>query len=138
MSKGLDIFSFSDYRKYIKAWLKEAKSKHKSNLSRLSKRIGVHTTYLAHILNGSKNLSFEQAAEMSEVLGHTKIEEDYFFALLQIDRAGSAKLKKYWTLKKELIEANRQKLGSRVGVHHELTQEQRAIFYSSWIYVAIF
>src|ERR1017187_2260631 len=138
MSKSLDIFSFSDYRKYIRAWLVEARREKTSNLSRLSQKIGVHTTFLAHILSGSKNLSFEQAVELSEAFGHTKIEEEYFFALLQLERAGSVKLKKYWESKKERIKSDRKKLNTRVGEHHELTQEQRAIFYSSWIYVAIF
>lgn len=138
MGNSLDVFSFSDYRKYIRAWLDEARIEKRSNLSRLSKEIGVHTTFLAHILSGSKNLSFEQAADLSEALGHTKVEEDYFFALLHLERAGSVKLKKYWAAKKESIESNRKKLNTRVGEHHELTAEQRAIFYSSWIYVAIF
>jgi uncharacterized protein (TIGR02147 family) len=138
MARDLDIFGFSDYRAYIRAWLADARKKQSSNLSRLSKKIGVHTTFLAHVLSGSKNLSFEQAVEVSEAFGHTKIEEEYFFALIQLERAGSVKLRKYWSDKKEAIEADRKKLNSRVGVHHELTQEQRAIFYSSWIYVAVF
>lgn len=138
MDNSLDIFSFSDYRKYIRAWLAEAREKKRSNLTHLSKAIRVHTTFLAHVLSGTKNLSFEQAAELSEAFGHTNIEEEYFFALVHLERAGTAKLKKFWANRKELIELERKKLNSRVGAHHELTAEQKAIFYSSWMYVAIF
>ena len=138
MDKLLDIFNFSDYRAYLKAWLEEAREARTSNLTRLAERLGVHTSFLAHVLGGTKNLSFEQATELCDCLEHTNLEREYFFAILQIERAGSAKLKKYWNEKKHVILLDRQKLKSRVGAHHELSAEDRAIFYSSWIYVAVF
>lgn len=138
MSMSLDLFSFSDYRLYLKAWLEAARESRRSNLTLLAKAIGVHTSFLAHVLSGSKNLSFEQVTELMEPLGFTHLEREYFFALVQIERAGSHKLKKYWNDKKSEIIAEHQKLRSRVGVHHELSAEDRAIFYSSWIYVAVF
>ena len=138
MAKALDVFTFKDYRAYLTAWLAAARAQRTSNLSRLAESIGVHTSFLAHVLAGTKNLSFEQAAEVSEALGHTDLEQEFFFALLQIERAGTQKLQKYWREKKEAILRDREKLRSRVGEHHELSEEDRAIFYSSWIYVAVF
>ncbi|MGZ3696413.1 MAG: TIGR02147 family protein, partial [Bdellovibrionota bacterium] len=108
------------------------------NLSRLAKGIGVHTSFLAHVLSADKNLSFEQATELSELLEHTSLEREFFFALLQIERAGTAKLKKYWQEKRDAILRDREALRSRVGEHHELSAEDRAIYYSSWIYAAVF
>lgn len=108
------------------------------HLSRLAESVAVHTSFLAHVLSGSKNLSLEQATDLSEVLKHISLEREYFFALLQTERAGSAKLKKYWTEKRTTILDERAKIRSRVGKHHELRSEDRAIFYSSWIYVAVF
>lgn len=138
MSKHIDLFSFSDYRRYIREWLEQARTQKTSNLSRMALAISVHTSFLAHVLGGAKNLSQEQAAEMSEFLGHTHLEREYFFSLLQIERAGSVKLKKYWTERRHSILSEREKVRSRVGVHHELSEEDRAIFYSSWIYVAVY
>ena len=138
MNKSLEIFSFNDYRAYLRAWLDEAREARTSNLTRLSESLGVHTSFLAHVLSGTKNLSFEQATELSDSLKHTNLEREYFFAILQIERAGSVKLKKYWNEKKKIILSDRQKLSSRVGSHHELSAEDRAIFYSSWLYVAVF
>lgn len=138
MGKLLDLFNFIDYRAYLKAWLEHARAEGTSNLSRVSEAIGVHTSFLGHVLSGVKSLSFEQAAELSDVLNHTVLEREYFFTLLQIDRAGTQKLKKYWAEKKQLILNERDKVKSRVGKHLELSAEDRAVFYSSWIYVAIF
>lgn len=138
MNNSLDIFDFSDYRDFLKAWIAMAKKNQTSNVSRLAGAIGVHTSFLAHVLSGNKNLSFEQATELSEVLGLTTIEREYFFAILQIEKAGTAKLKSYWTEKKKEILSARAKVKSRVGDHRELSAEDRAVFYSSWIYVAVF
>ncbi len=137
MAKSLDVFNFNDYRDYLASWLEDARSRRVSNLSRLASAIGVHTSFLAHVLSGAKNLSFEQAAEVSEVLQHSAHEREYFFALLQIERAGSVKLRKYWQEKRAAVKKEREAVRSRLGDHHELTAEERAIFYSSWIYVAV-
>ena len=138
MTNSPDIFSFSAYRAYLQAWLKFARDNHTSNLTQLAKLIGVHSSYLGHVITGTKNLSFEQATELSEALNHTAAERDYLFALIQVERAGSEKLRKYWDAKKQEILSDREKMRSRVGGHSELTQEVRSIFYSSWIYVAVF
>ena len=138
MAKPLDLFSFHDYRSYLSAWLVEARSRRTSNLTRLAEQIGVHTSFLAHVLSGEKNLSFEQAAEVCEALEHTALEREFFFSLLQIERAGTAKLKNYWKQKKAEIATEREGVRSRVGSHRELSAEDRAVFYSSWVYVAVF
>lgn len=138
MDKPLDVFDFSDYREYLKRWIERARETSTGNLSRLAEVVGVHTTFLSHVLSGKKNLNLEQATLVSEALSHTKIERDYFFCLVELNKAGTEKLRDYFREKKTSIELDRKKLNSRVGAHHELTDEQRAIFYSSWIYVAIF
>lgn len=138
MDKPLDLFDFSDYRSYLRAWLERARETSSSNLSRLAEAVGVHTTFLSHVLAGKKNLNLEQATLVSEAIAHTKIEREYFFILIELDKAGTEKLREYWREKKQATELERNKLSTRVGKHHELTDEQRAIFYSSWVYVAIF
>lgn len=138
MVNSLDLFSFTDYRIYLKAWIEKARDNQTSNLSRLAQGINVNPSYMAHVLSGLKNLSFEQAAEISKIFLHTNLEREYFFALVQIERAGTQLLKEYWETKRQAILDERLRVKSRVGTHVELTAEDRAIFYSSWIYVAVF
>lgn len=132
----MNIFEFSDYRRYLKAWIEQARQAKTSNLSRLAEVAQVHPTFLSHVLTGTKELSLEQAAFVSEHLQHTKLEQDYFFTLIQLDRAGTSNLKKYWQEKKAAIEAEKNRVGQRFHKHRELTDEQRTTFYSSWMYVA--
>lgn len=137
MQKDINIFNYSNYREYLTIWLQEAKNNKSFNLSRLADVAQIHPTYLSHILAGTKHLSLEQAALISEHLEHTKLEQDYFFILINLDRAGNKKLKDYWLEKKSLLEKEKNKLSQRFEKHKQLNQEQRAIFYSSWIYVAV-
>jgi uncharacterized protein (TIGR02147 family) len=137
MAKQLNVFEYSNYRQFIKDWIEEAKTLKTSNLSRLASVAGVHPTFLSHVLAGTKELSLEQAALICEHIAFTKLEQDYFFVLIHLDRAGNQNLKNYWKEKKKEIEAQKNKLSERFDKHRELTNEQRAIFYSSWIYAAI-
>jgi uncharacterized protein (TIGR02147 family) len=138
MTKSLDLFKYVDYRRYISDWLELARESGQSNLTRLASAIKVHPTFLAHVLKGTKNLSSEQTIELTEALGLTKIEHDYLFGLVNLDKAGSEKLRNYWRQRIKEISQERQKLISRIGKHRELTAEQKATFYSSWLYVAIY
>ncbi len=138
MSKLLNIFDYSDYRIFVKDWLSEAKKTKFANLSSLAECAQVHTTFMSHVLSGIKNLSLEQAIPIAHKMSLSRLERDYFLCLIQLDRAGTVALKEYWKDQKKIIENEKNKMSSRVGEHHELDDQQRAIFYSSWIYVAIF
>lgn len=137
MSKPLNIFDFSDYRLYIKQWLETAKKEKSFTLTKLASVIQVHPTFLSQVLTGSKDLSLEQAALMSKHFEHTKLEQEFFFIILQIDRAGSHLLKEILLQRKKEIESEKNKLSNRFKNHRQLSDEHRAIFYSSWIYVAV-
>lgn len=137
MANDVNIFEFADYRHYIHAWLKAQKSQGRSNLSKLATVAQVHPTFLSHVLGGHKQLSLEQAAQISDEMEHSRLEQDYFFILIHLDRAGSKRLKEYWLEKKQALEKEKNKLTRRFEKHRELNTEQRAKFYSSWLYAAI-
>lgn len=137
MGNIMNLFDFSDYRDYLKHWLEEAKANKSFNLSRLAEVAQVHPTFLSHVFAGTKDLSLEQAAFISQKLQHTKLEQDYFFTLIHLDRAGTEILRDYWISRKKEIEAEKNKLSQRFEKHKQLTIEQRAIFYSSWIYAGV-
>jgi uncharacterized protein (TIGR02147 family) len=133
----VSVFNYSGYRLYLKDWLKEAKAKRISNLTQLATIAQVHPTFLSQVLSNLKELSLEQAANLSAHFEHTPLERDYFFTLIQWERAGSQPLKQYWAAKKSELEQQKNRLGQRFDGHKELSQEERAIFYSSWLYSAI-
>lgn len=137
MAKLLNIFEFSDYRAYLKEWIAQAKKEQTFSLARLGKVAGVHPTFLSHVLSGTKHLSLEQAAAISAHLGHSKLELDYLVVLINLDRAGTPILRDYFREKKAQLEKDKNKLSQRFEKHQELSGGQRVIFYSSWLYAAI-
>lgn len=52
------------------------------------------------MLAEKNNLSIEQSTLLNDTLFHTKIEREYFFILIELDKAGSKKLRTYWKEKK--------------------------------------
>lgn len=137
MKLAVNIFDFDDYRSFLKSWLESAKESKSSNLTRLAESMSIHPTYLSHVLSGSKNLSPEQAFLVSEYLSLTALEKELFFTLIQIERAGSVSLKKYLIDKKLELMKEKDQLKKRFDSHRELTDSERATYYSSWIYSAI-
>lgn len=137
MDTFINIFEFSDYRVFLNSWLKVAKNNKAMNLSRLAEVAQVHPTFLSHILSGNKHLSFEQAAFISQKIGLTHLEQDYFYTIIHIDRAGTDLLRLYWTEKKAEILKEKNKLSKRFNKHKNLSQEQKAEFYSNWLYSAM-
>ncbi len=64
------------------------------------------------------------------------METEYFLLLLQYERAGTVKLKKFYQIKIDEIKKNSLNLAKRMEVERKLTDLERAVFYSKWIYMA--
>jgi uncharacterized protein (TIGR02147 family) len=85
----------------------------------------------------SKSLSTEQAALCSEFLGLTDLETEYFFLLVLWDRAGNQVLKKLLKRQLDRLKKRASELVNRVQVKQTLSEGQKAVFYSDWIYSAV-
>lgn len=103
----------------------------------MAEHLAVSTTMISQVFNGDKNVSLEMAAELSAFFGFNAKEERYFFLLVELERAGSSRLKE--KLKAQLTElrAEAQKIIERVARDKELTAEDKATYYSSWLYTGL-
>ena len=104
---------------------------------KLAQYMGVHTTLVSQALKGIKGFTPEQAALISDFLGLTDIESEYFLLLVQWDRAGNEPLRK--TLKRQIENMKRKsaELVNRLQAEKKLSEENRAVFYSDWAYSAV-
>lgn len=89
------------------------------------------------ILKGDKQLSQEQAHDVCEFLGLNDKESEYFFLLADYGRAGTQKLKQRLLKRLKELQEQAKKISRRVKKDTELTDQQKAIYYSSWIYTGI-
>lgn len=104
---------------------------------RLAEHLSVNTTLVSQVFKGLKSFTLEQAALAAEFAGLSRQEAEYFVLLVQLDRAGNEPLRKMLRGQLETMRANARELVNRLSAKRKLTEQERAQFYSDWIYSAI-
>ena len=133
----MTIFQFGDVKSYLKGFISKLPKKGRGEISRIAEHLNVSPTLVSHVLSGEKNFTAEQAQSLISYLGLIGIDADYFVFLVHLERAGSHDLKKYWKMKLSELKEKSLKLAHRLESDRKLTEEKRAIFYSSPIYMMI-
>ena len=106
-------------------------------MKKLADYLGVHTTYISQVFKDKKSLSAEQGIGVAEFLGLSEVETQYYIKLIQLEKAGTEKLKKIIRKEAESIRFEASKVINRIAVNKVLPDEQKAIFYSAWYYSAV-
>ncbi|MEQ1665910.1 MAG: TIGR02147 family protein, partial [Bdellovibrionales bacterium] len=133
----MDIYEFSNYKKYILNRLTEMPKKGHGQLRKLAEYLNVHSTFVSQVFHGEKELNAEQGMFVAEFFGLNEPETEYFIKLIQIERAGNSKLVKLLQKEAQQIKNQALKISNRLAVKKVLPDEQKAIFYSDWYYSAI-
>lgn len=133
----MSIFSYKDYRSYIRQYIRQLPKKGRGELSKIAGHLQINTTLLSQIMSGLREFTSEQAYALSHYLAHTELEAEYFSLMVQISKAGNTQYKQHLEKKLALIQNESLKLAKRINSTKNLSEENRSIFYSSWIYSAI-
>ncbi|MGZ3793506.1 MAG: TIGR02147 family protein [Bdellovibrio sp.] len=133
----MNIFEQDDYKTIIKYWIRSKIENRRGAFKNLAGYLGVHATLVSQILSGTKDFSEEQLFATCEFLGIPKLESRYLWILLQIERAGSVTVKKHYVELKEQLQQQAMQITHRIEKDRVLTETEKAVFYSSWIYSAI-
>ena len=89
-----EVFSFHDYREYLKAWFEFQKNQDKSfSMRRLSLEIGIATSYFPMVLAGLRHLSNKAAHKLLPKLGISDRELTYFELLLTMGTTDSQQVR---------------------------------------------
>lgn len=133
----MNIFEQDDYKVALKSLISSKGIEGRGSFKKLAEYLGVHATLVSQILSGSKDFTEEQIFSACEFLGISKLECHYLWILVQIERAGSLKLKNHYEELKDQLRKQALQVTNRVQKNHELTEAEKAIFYSSWVYSAV-
>jgi uncharacterized protein (TIGR02147 family) len=133
----VSIFSYSDYREFLNSWIKKNGLTRRGLQRQLALAAGVSSTLVSLILASKKHLSLEQASDIADFVGLTEKESDYFFLLVEFGRAGSYKLQNKLQKRIQDQQLQAQKITNRVTKDLILKDEEKAIYYSSWIFAGI-
>lgn len=135
--KDLMIFDYNEYRTYLVEWLNHAKAAKKSSLTELANSIQVHPTFLSQVLKEKKELSLEQSILLCERLMLTQLETKYFLNLVNSSRSGHHKLSQFLDKERKSILGEKQRLETRLSDFKTLSEDEKALYYSTWIYSAV-
>lgn len=133
----MDFSKITNYRLFIRSYLEKRSPNGRGEIGKLAHSIRVHSTFVSQVLAGTKDFNMEQSFGVADYLELTKIERKFFLLLVQRDRAGTKDLKNYFTAEIDELKSSLLQVSKRIKEHRSLSDEDRAVFYSSWLYSAI-
>lgn len=85
----INLFEYQNYRDYLRAYYNEQKAAKKSFSYRsFSKKAGIQApSFLFYVIEGKRNLTKNSLLKISEAIGHTREEADYFENLVFFNQA---------------------------------------------------
>lgn len=132
----ISIYNFDNFRDFIRDHFRQQPKQGRGQALRLASSLGVHSTLVSQVLRGTKTLTPEQASLAADFLGLLDNEAEYFLLLVQLDRAGHASLRKILTRRLRQLKKQSGEIAHRVRTEARLSDEQKSIFYSDWLYAA--
>lgn len=131
------IFEFTNYRNYLETWIESHGERAHGLKGRIATALNVSSSFISQMLKGEKSLTSDQTSNLCDHLGLNDFESDFLHLLVELDRAGDHRYKE--KLRRKIATAQQQArgVGKRVPRQKELTDQQRAIYYSSWLYTGI-
>lgn len=133
----MTIFEFEDYKKWVREVLRSMPKEGRGQLKRIADAISASPTIVTQVFNGDRELTPEQAIQLSAFFGLSKPESKYLLTLVNYARAGSHLYRT--TLKQEIEELRIQsrELSNRVSQNFTLSEEAKSTFYANWYYTAV-
>lgn len=134
---SVNIFNYSEYQDYLRAWIADLPQRGRGELAKIARHLEINTTLLSQIMSKSRDFSMEQTLCLGHYLGLNKLELEYFLDLVQLSKANHHLLRKHLQEKLGELRTASKKLATRIRHEKNLSDSEKAIFYSSWIYSAI-
>lgn len=133
----MEIFNYTDYKQFVRERLKAMPKKGHGQFRKMALHLGLNSVVISQIFKGDRELTAEQAFELSEFFGLSVMERDFFILMVQLSRAGTYKLQEHYKTQMDEIKKKSQKLESRMEKYDELSEGGKAEFYSSWLYSGV-
>src|ERR1700758_5240240 len=133
----MSVFSAANYRYFLLERLKAMPKEGSGQVARIAKVLQMHPTRLSQVLHGHVNLTMEQAGRLAHHLGLSSLETEFFLALIQLERAGTEELRAIFRGQLKRLKEQSKELKHRVPKDIALSENQKAVFYSSWAYSAV-
>lgn len=133
----MSIYEYSNYRRFLKQWMSSQPKKGRGLASKMAAHLRVSSTMMSQVLNGDRHLNLELASELGDFMALNPEEQEYFFLLIDYERAGTPGLKNKLKKKLQSEQTKAAKLEERLKVDRQLSEQANNLFYSNWLYTGI-
>ena len=137
MKASLSVFNYSDYRRFLDEYLVLRRRSEKGVQTKLAEEMQCQPAYVSKVLAKRAHFSLEQAERVSHFCHHTESEKDFFILLVQLERASTNELKKYFTNHLQHLRSKNKDLQEHMKLEKVSDLETQLRYYSHWSVVAI-
>ncbi len=130
------LYDFNDYKDYLTS-LWGGSSVRSGVKQKVAQFIGCQPAYVSQVLNKDSHFNLEQGQKISEFLNHSEDEMNFFLLLIQMNRAGTQSLKKFFEKQIREIRLKRKPVQAEFVGQRPLTHENKLEYYDSWLPLAI-
>ncbi len=131
------LFEYTDYKEYLYDWIAGRKGGGRGIKVKIATHLKCHNAYISQVLNGTAHFSLEQGERLLSFLDLGPPEGRFFILLLQYARAGTPTLRSFFQSEIDSLLDQRQILRKRFTFQNHLSRENQAVYYSSWMYMAV-
>ncbi len=133
---NINIFAHEAYKEFIRDYIKQ--HQRRGLISDLAEAAGCNRTYFSQVLGSKVQLTPDHIMGLAEYLRLNDLEENYFLLMLLKDRASTPKIKNTFKTKMDQLRIDNHSLTKKIKSSGagELSEEQKAQYYSSWLFAA--
>ncbi|MEQ1879082.1 MAG: TIGR02147 family protein [Bdellovibrionia bacterium] len=131
------VFDFDDYKTYVRAMIEQMPRHGHGQARKLALHLEVNSVVISQVLRGDKHFTPEQGYKVAGYFGLTDPQREFFLTLINKARAGTYELQQFYQVLLVKMRADSRKMKKQMIPARELTDEQKAVFYSSWHYSAV-
>lgn len=135
--KPADFFAYSDYKELLADVIKRLPKRGYGQLHKLAQHLKVHSSLVSQVLSGPKDFSMEQGLGAARFFNFTARETEYLLLLIQIAKAGTQELRTFYERQAEKFQENASQVAGRITGASRLNEADLALYYSDWIYIAV-
>lgn len=131
------VFEYNSVADFLNDYIAELPKAGHGEASRIAGHLNISSTLLSQLLRQQRLFSTDQVIDLSLYLNLSDKETEYLYLLAEWEKAKTAQNKKYLKKKLEALKASVQTVAETVNIHHEISEENKYIFYSHWHYAAV-
>lgn len=131
------ICDYQDYKLFLKDKIASFPKSGHGVARKLSEHLGVNSVVISQVLSGDKHFTIEQSLKVADFFFLKPAEKDYLVLMVSQERSGTHDLKTYYQTKMDQIKNEVLSIKENFAQARELTEPEKAQFYSNWYYSGI-